>query len=232
MNAVPAYVSIVFILTTIAAVATLVLAVRPAALKTAPGKLLLIILPLWIVVQTVLAISGFYQAIGSLPPRVLVFAVLPTVFLMALYFAFFRRFIDGLRLRYLTAIHIVRIPVEVVLYWLSIAGAVPAIMTFVGWNYDILSGIGAIAVLVLGFRRGNANRWVVAAFNLLGLVLLVNIVTIAVLSLQTPMQRFGFEQPNIAVLYFPYILLPAVIVPIVLFAHLAALYKSLRGSVT
>jgi hypothetical protein len=67
-------------------------------------------------------------------------------------------------------------------------------------------------------------------FNLIGLGLLINIVTIAVLSLPTPMQRFGFDRPNIAVLYFPYVLLPTVIVPIVLFAHLAALYKSLRGA--
>ena len=37
----------------------------------------------------------------------------------------------------------------------------------------------------------------------------------------------AFEQPNRAVLFFPYIRLPTIIVPVVLFSHLAALWKLL-----
>jgi hypothetical protein len=43
------------------------------------------------------------------------------------------------------------------------------------------------------------------------------------------MQQMSFDQPNRAVLFFPYVFLPTIIVPIVLASHLFALYKSLRG---
>lgn len=47
----------------------------------------------------------------------------------------------------------------------------------------------------------------------------MHIVVVAILSTQTPMQQFGFNQPNRAVLRFPYIYLPTVIVPFVAAAH-------------
>jgi hypothetical protein len=40
-----------------------------------------------------------------------------------------------------------------------------------------------------------------------------------------PAQQLNFDQPNRAVLYFPYVWLPAIVVPIVLFSHLAALWQ-------
>jgi hypothetical protein len=54
-------------------------------------------------------------------------------------------------------------------------------------------------------------------------IALLNIVINAVLSIPSPFQQFAFEQPNVAVLYFPFVWLPCCIVPIVLFAHLAAI---------
>ena len=65
-----------------------------------------------------------------------------------------------------------------------------------------------------------------------GLGLLANIVIIAVLSFPSPIQQFGFEQPNIGLAYFPFIWLPAIIVPIVLFCAsgviVEAFYESYR----
>jgi hypothetical protein len=102
-------------------------------------------------------------------------------------------------------------------------------MTFEGWNFDILSGLTAPLVAWLAFRDGRANETVLTVWNLLALALLANIVVIAILSLPSPIQRFGFDQPNVAVEYIPFIWLPTVIVPIVLFSHLAALWKLFRG---
>ena len=47
--------------------------------------------------------------------------------------------------RILLAIHILRIPVELVLYQLFLLQKIPNLMTFKGWNYDILVGISALA---------------------------------------------------------------------------------------
>jgi hypothetical protein len=45
----------------------------------------------------------------------------------------------------------------------------------------------------------------------------------AVLSTPSAFQKFAFNQPNVAILHFPYTLLPAFIVPLVLFSHLAGI---------
>jgi len=97
-------------------------------------------------------------------------------------------------------------------------------MTFSGWNFDILSGITAPFIAWFAFRGGKINRAVLIAWNIFALLLLIIIVSIAVLSVPLPIQKFGFEQPNVAVLYFPFIWLPTIIVPIILFSHLASLW--------
>ena len=226
MESLPGYVSVVFILTTFAAVAFLLQSLRTAGLQKLPSKILIFLLPLWIFFQTALAIGGFYQNEDMLPPRLVQFGVFPPVVLIILYFLFFRTsLIERLPLRLLTLVHVVRIPVEIVLLWLFMGGQIPQIMTFEGRNFDILSGILAPMVYVAAFRGDVVKRWVLVGFNLLGLILLANIVSIAVMTLPSPLQQMVFDQPNRAVLFFPYIWLPTVVVPIVLFAHLSSLWR-------
>jgi len=228
MESLPAYVSIVFVLTTLAAIGFLMRAVNSAGIKALPSRILMFVLPLWLMFQGVVALGGFYLKTDIVPPRLAMFAVWPAVLLIVIYFIFFRRsFIERLPLKLLTLLHIVRIPVELVLLWLFLGGQVPRMMTFEGRNFDILSGILAIVAYFLAFRDGQPKRALLIAFNVIGLCLLINVVTIAILSLPTPIQQLNFDQPNVAVLYFPYIWLPAIIVPIVLFAHLAALWQLL-----
>jgi hypothetical protein len=230
MESVPGYVSVVFILTTFAAIAFLLRAVKTAGLGSLPAKLLLFLLPLWIIFQAVIAIGGFYVDVSTVPPRLVIAGVLPAVLLIAVYLLFFRSgFIERLPLRLLTLVHIVRIPVEIVLLWLFQNGAIPQVMTFEGRNFDSLSGLLAPLAYYLAFRGSEIKRWVLVLHNLLGLALLANIVSIAVMSLPSPLQQMAFEQPNRAVLYFPYIWLPTIVVPIVLFAHLASLWKLMSG---
>ena len=231
MEFLPPYVSIVFILTTFAAVAFLLQSTKAAGLQTLPAKILLFILPLWIIFQAIISIGGFYQVSNPLPPRLLVFGVLPALLLIIFYFLFFRSsFIEGMPLKLLTLLHVVRIPVELVLFLLFIGGQVPRIMTFEGLNFDILSGILSPIIYLTAFRGTETKRWLLIGFNILGLILLVNIVSIAVMSLPTPVQQLAFDQPNRAVLFFPYVWLPTIVVPIVLFAHLSSLWKLLRPS--
>ncbi len=228
MDNVPGYVSIVFILTTFASVAFLLQAAKYVGVQTLPARILLFSLPLWIIFQTILGVGGFYQKTDVLPPRLVLFGVLPTILLMAAYFIFFRKsFIEKLPLKMMTMLHIVRIPVELVLYWLFVAAAVPQVMTFEGRNLDILSGILAPIVSLLAFRGGRINKWLLAGYNLLGLALLINIVTIAILAIPSPIQSMSFDQPNRAVFFFPYIWLPFIVVPIVFFSHLAVLWNLL-----
>jgi hypothetical protein len=221
----PQFISIVFILTTFLTVGFLFYAIKQTVYDTIPAKIVLFLVPFWLFFQTILSLGNFYQNTSTLPPRMPVFAVLPAVLLIISLFIFARKsFIEPLPLKILTLLSVIRIPVELVLYWLAEHKAVPQIMTFAGWNFDILSGITAPVVFWLAFRNGKTNRKLLIAWNVFGLILLANIVSIAVLSLPSPIQKLAFETPNRAVLYFPFIWLPAVVVPIVLFSHLASLW--------
>jgi len=115
-----------------------------------------------------------------------------------------------------------------VLYWLFIGKLIPQMMTFNGRNFDILSGFLALIVYFVAFRSGMPKKWLLVCFNVIGLILLANVVIIAILSLPSPIQQIAFDQPNRAVLFFPYVWLPTIIVPIVLFGHLAALWQVLK----
>lgn len=124
----------------------------------------------------------------------------------------------------LLSIHILRIHVELVLYQLYLQHKVPLSMTFKGVNFDIVMGISALLLLVYMLLSGKKiNRKLFIAWNIIGIGFLLFIVALAIFSSPLPLQQFAYNQPNIAVLAFPYCLLPAGLVPIVLMAHLLLL---------
>jgi hypothetical protein len=189
-----------------------------------------VVIMLWILVQSVLAYYGFYSDIKGHPERFPI-AVAPTLFLMVGLFATKqgRAFIDSLDLRWLTMLHIVRIPVEIGLFFLFTYKAIPQLMTFEGRNFDIIAGITAPIVYYLYFIKNQLSDRVLLIWNIVCLGLVINIVTHGLLSAPLPIQQFAFEQPNIAVLYFPYNLLPSFIVPVVMFSHFVAIRKLTRN---
>jgi hypothetical protein len=228
IDGIPIYLPATFLLTTLITIGILFRSMRSIRPVGIAGYLLVFVLPFWMVVTAILASGGFYRKFEVLPPRVFTFAVLPALFLIAIYFLLFRKsFVERLSLTELTLLHVIRIPVEMVLLWLFQNGSIPEVMTFEGRNYDILSGLTAPLAYWFGFDDKGPKRGFLIAWNLLALGLLANIVITAVFSFPSPMQRFGFEQPNVGVTYFPFIWLPAIVVPIVLFAHLASLWKLL-----
>jgi len=230
MESVPFYVIAVFVLTTLLTIWLFLQSFNKTATRGVSRNVLTFLIPFWLVLTAFMAMSGVYQQSGSLPPRVVTLGVLPALLVIATYFIFFRsEFIERLSLKTLTILHVIRIPVELTLLWLFQAGQVPLIMTFEGRNFDILSGLTAPLAFWLGFRGGRTNRVFLIVWNIFALALLANIVITAIFSFPSPMQRFGFEQPNVGITYFPFIWLATIIVPIVLFAHLAALWKLARG---
>nr|MDQ3101968.1 hypothetical protein [Bacteroidota bacterium] len=147
-----------------------------------------------------------------------------SIFLL-LFFGGGKEWLKSMDLRKLTLLHIVRVPVEIGLHGLYAEGSLPQIMTFEGRNFDIFSGLTAPIIALIAFRHQSTNRPLLMGWNILCLLLLLNIVFHGILSAPTPFQQFGFEQPNVALLYFPFEWLPAVIVPIVLLAHVSAIYQ-------
>ena len=226
----PQYVSIGFTLTTLLSLVFFYIAMQKATPKSGRINLILALIGLWMVFQAVLAFNGFYlKGLDTLPPRFLL-AVFPPLLTIIIVFVLpaGRRFVDGLALTPLTYLHVVRIPVELILYALFVNQAIPEIMTFAGRNFDILAGISAPLIAYFGLQQQKISRRIMLVWHVLALALLLNIVTIAVLSLPTPFQQFGLDQPNWGVLHFPFNWLPAVVVPLVLFAHLVAIRRLIR----
>lgn len=222
MEHLPIYINIVFVLTTLLTIVLLYKA-------TNYSKPVIIAAILWLALQAVVGLTGFYTVTTGSPPRFGLLLIPPVIFIIILFITRKgKSAIDGFDAKTLTLLHIVRIPVELTLYWLFLHKAVPGLITFEGRNFDILCGLTAPLVYYFGYIKNALNRKVLIAWNIACLLLLANVVITAVLSAPLPFQKFGFDQPNIALFYFPFIWLPCFIVPTVLFAHLVTLRRLIK----
>ncbi|WP_039866936.1 hypothetical protein [Pedobacter sp. BAL39] len=187
----------------------------------------LLVYLVWIAVIGTLSYIGFFQNTSSLPPRMLL-VILPAVIFVT--YAYKNTVTGALSYPFLLGIHILRIPVELSLYSLFLNGQVPEAMTFQGWNFDILMGVSAVLMLIVFFVK---NTVILSSlflwWNRIGILFLAIIVLTAILAAPSPLQVFGLEQPNVAILKFPYTLLPALVVPLVLLSHLLCLKAAKRG---
>ena len=222
MENLPTYISLVFGLTTMVAVGLFYKA-------TNNSKATLIIVLIWVSLQAIIGLSGFYKVTDTIPPRFLLLVLPPVLFIVGLFATSNgRQFLDSLDAKTLTLLHTVRVPVEIVLFLLFIHKAVPGLMTFEGRNFDILAGLTAPVIFYFGFIRKRLDRKILLMWNFICLGLLLNIVVNAFLSAPFPFQKFAFDQPNIAVLYFPFNWLPSCVVPLVLLSHLATIRQLLN----
>lgn len=177
----------------------------------------------WLVLAGGLSLSGFYENTATTPPRFLSILIGNVAFMLAIWYSLKHQALSQLRL---ISVHIVRLPVERILFDLYLAKKVPKSMTFVGGNYDIVIGLSAtLLVLYVLLTQRQLPMRLLRVWNMVGLLFLLNIVVTAVLSAPLPFQTFAFDQPNVAVMEFPYTLLPAFIVPVVCLAHLLSLAR-------
>jgi hypothetical protein len=136
-----------------------------------------------------------------------------------------RRFARGLPLAWLVGFQAFRVPLELAMHRAHTEGLMPIQMSYSGQNFDIVTGATALVLGVVMSVRA-VPRWVVHAWNVLGLVLLANILGVAMLS--TPVfAYFGPERLNVFVMQMPYTLLPAVMVLAAWAGHLIV-FRALR----
>ena len=177
------------------------------------------LLLLWSLGQSILAFNGFYLDIHSFPPR---FALVLLPAFIAVGMGLQSSVIKWVTTNRIPLIstwsHSIRLPIELVLYGLYTHKMIPKLMTFEGRNFDVLIGITAI---LMGLFYRKTNLKIRLFWNLIGLSFILFIVTNAILSAELPFQQYAFDQPNRAVNYFPFVLLPVTIVPIVIWTHLS-----------
>ena len=201
-------------------------------LLTGKKPVILIVSILWLSSAALLAHRGFFLETAVVPPRI-AFLLVPML-IVGLIFGFSpwtARFRRAEMLEGWHYFHGIRILVETIfLYGLWRAGFIARELTFAGNNYDIVPGVLGLLVGYFVFRKQQIQpKWAVA-FNCLGILVLANTVVQAILSAPSPFQQLSLEQPTVAVLYFPFIWLPAFVAPLMFWAHFVSLKLLLSPS--
>ncbi len=183
----------------------------------------------WLALLCALAQHGFFEQTAATPPHLLLAIAVPMLAIVGTFATpAGRRFVDALPLQMLTYLSVVRFGVELALFGLAMDHLVPKDMTFIGSNFDIISGFSAPIMGALAFAGGKPARGPLLVWNVVAFALLVHVVIVAVLSAPLPFQQLNFDRPNVAILDWPFIWLPGFIVPMVLFAHLVAFRQLLK----
>lgn len=192
---------------------------RSPALARRDAVLALVLSGAWMALTLAAAASGRLSFTSRPPTMVVLFVALIAIAVVVARSSLGRRLALGLPLAALVGFHAFRLPLELVMHRAYEEGVMPEQMSYSGWNFDIVTGITAVVLAIL-LAMGRASIGLVRAWNVLGTLLLVNIVTIALLSAPTPLRVFMNEPANVWVTQAPFVWLPAVLVLAALLGHL------------
>ena len=220
---VPAFVALVVLMAGVV-VAAVHRAERPVTGEVAPSTrrgatLWALGLAAWLAATLAAASRGMLR-FDSVPPTMVILLVVTIV--ASVRIARGRagaRVAAAVPLAALVAAQAFRLPLELIMHQLHVDGLMPEQMSYSGLNFDIVTGLLAIPVAVLWAMR-RIPLAVVRAWNVLGLLLLLNVLTIAILSAPTPLRVFTNDPVNVWVTQAPWIWLPTLLVPIALVGHI------------
>jgi hypothetical protein len=179
---------------------------------------------LWFAFICLLSVTGVTGNFTLFPFNFLPIVAIPLIIILILTFS--KSTADILQttpIKSLVQLQVFRVFVEILLWMMFIQNLIPVQMTFEGRNWDILVGI--TAPIVAHFFSG--NRKVLIAWNIICLGVLINIVSIAILSLPTPVRLFDNDPSSSIVTVFPFIFLPGFLVPLAYTLHFLSIKKVL-----
>ena len=177
----------------------------------------------WMALAAGLGQSGILSHFNWVPPPIGLLFAIGFVGTIALGRSSLMENLAQLRFATLIGFHAFRILVEFFIHKASAIGLAPPQMSWSGCNFDIITGVTA---LCLAPFAGSVPRWLIVAWNCLGLTLLAIVVGIAIVSFPT---RFQLMQPsNTWVAAFPYVWLPSILVTAALLGHIV-IFRKLRS---
>jgi hypothetical protein len=231
MNEPSVLTDVLFVAIVIPVVAFFVTAIwRTAPAPARPVVTIALVLTVSVIVPGALAGLGLLDRYDPMPAPGLLVVLGVTFCTIALALSRVgERLATGVPLAILVGYQLFRFPLELLLHRLYREGVIPVEMTYSGRNFDIVTGLTAAALAVLIARR-EAPKALVLAWNCLGLALLVNIVTVAVLATPVAFQVFADGPPNRLPSLLPYVWLPTVLVQAALLGHLLV-FRALRRGV-
>ena len=180
-----------------------------------------------------IALTGMAAARGLLhfdaPPTMLIAILLSIALAIGLALSpLGRRIAIGLPVVALVSYQGFRVVVELLMHRAYTEGLMPVQMSYSGRNFDIITGVTALA-LGAWLATGRSSRGLLVTWNTLGVLLLANILGVALLSAPTPMRRFMNEPANVWITNAPWVWLPTVMVFAAVFGHVAV-YRRLADT--
>ncbi|MEZ4437387.1 MAG: hypothetical protein R3F65_33760, partial [bacterium] len=179
----------------------------------------------WMALTGGLAASG-RLAFGPMPPPVMLLFVGMTALVVGVGCSRVGARLAALPVWVLVGFQGFRLPVELLLHHGASLGVVPAEMSWSGYNFDVITGLSALALGAVAYR-GRLPRAAVIGFEVVGCGLLATVVVVSILA--TP--AFGVLEtrpPNVWITDWPFIWLPTVLVALALLGHVV-LFRRLRG---
>lgn len=183
-----------------------------------------VVLIAWLILLGVLSIRGFFADFSRLPPRLALalLAPLPAV-LLFLRSRAGKQLLQHIQPHWLIYLQSFRILVEIGLWALVRNGSLPVQMSFEGRNFDIISGLLAFPVAYYCFVKKSWPPVIALLYNITGLILLINIVSISALSMPGPLRAFHNQPDSSLLTRFPLIYLPGLLVPLAYTLHILSL---------
>lgn len=181
----------------------------------------------WLSATTFVGYQSWAHNFDSFPPPALrVFLVMVALTLAIAYSPAGKKLALSTPLWLLVGFQVFRIPVEFLIHMAYTENLTIIEMTYLGRNFDILTGVSAL-ILAVAIYFKNASARIIWLWNTMGMLLLLNAVATGIFSMPHPMQLIETDIPNIWITFFPFISLPAVLVCSAMMGHLLV-YRHLR----
>jgi hypothetical protein len=172
------------------------------------------LLTLWAVTVSAVSITGVMGNFNIFPFNLGPLLFIPLIAILLFTFSrTMKEVLPHIHPARIIRLQVFRVFVEILLWFLFLDSVLPIQMTFEGRNFDVLSGLTAPIIAFLAFKN-KISKSAIILWNLMCLGLLINIVTIAILSMPTPFRYFMNEPANTIVAEFPISWLPTFLVPL------------------
>lgn len=176
--------------------------------------------------------TGVFSRLDLLPPPLVLLVFLGLSLVAAVGLGYLGKIGDVLvrtmSVEALVALQIFRFPLELLMLRAAYLGIMPEEFSMLGYNWDVLTGLGALAISVYCAWTWRVPLRAIWIWNIFGVACLIVIAILAALT-SPNIHAFGAsaQQINSWVLYFPYSMLPTLLVVYAVFSHILLTRKLL-----
>ena len=184
---------------------------------------------LWIIFQSTLSLNRWYMDRNTAP------LLFPYIFTTACILSIaltprLRQWMLGLRYEVLIGLQLLRLPLELLLQWGARFRQSSFDLTAYGGSLELFVALSAPLVFWLMRKPTPVRKTVILVWNFVGMASLLLLWIKGLLGAPSTLQSRAFDIPNYLFVHFPGSWIVTVIIPILLFAQLAAVVQLSKGT--